>query len=165
MYPNPFKHSHVRVRMRRIQGKRGISPIIGAVILIGLATAIGAFVFTWGAELIPRQVLLSGDPVELLCPQLELEVGVFGDELDIYNKGNIPLHGGTLKVNTLGTTTTHSFVAELGPGKSTAIPLADIGVTLVEGQTIIFSPSLLGETSQGEQVVYECSRNIPVEIF
>ena len=78
--------------------KKGISPLIATVLLIGFTVALAAVLMTWGLEYIRGTTEKVGDQTDqyLLCSDLAFEitnVDCTNDEVIIQNNGNVDIAG------------------------------------------------------------------------
>jgi len=142
--------------------KKGVSPIIAAVVLILITTILGGIIFTWSANSVPQQILLSGSPIELRCSEVALEAALFDTELELINRGNIPLAGFVLKIATLGQIETYEVTRVIEPGESASVDLTTQNIVLSENAVLSLSPILPGETPQGVPATHTCEQEIEV---
>lgn len=72
--------------------KRGISPLIATILLIGFAIAIAAVVFTWGRGYITETAEKEGSlsQAQLECNQVEIEIT---EEGKVMNTGGVEIKG------------------------------------------------------------------------
>jgi flagellin-like protein len=83
--------------------KKGISPLIATVLLIGFSVALAAVVMTWGLDYVKNTQKNVGDKTEqfLQCSDLNFEIsGVdcAGDRITIQNNANVDIANVTLRL-------------------------------------------------------------------
>ena len=77
--------------------KKGMSPLIATVLLIGFAVALAALVMTWGLDFIKGQTGRVDDSTQqaLLCVNeldFKIEVDCTGDKIFIDNRGSVEIN-------------------------------------------------------------------------
>ncbi|MEK6839692.1 MAG: archaellin/type IV pilin N-terminal domain-containing protein [Nanoarchaeota archaeon] len=83
---------------QKITNKKGISPLIATVLLIGFTVALAAVLMTWGLDYIRGTTDKVGDQTDqyLLCSDLAFEIANVDcatDDVIIQNNGNIDIAG------------------------------------------------------------------------
>jgi len=73
--------------------RKGLSPIVGAVLLIAVIMAAGAIIFIWASGFI-----VDLGPVGLECDDVNFEAGIFSNALEIVNRGNVDIFGFEIKL-------------------------------------------------------------------
>jgi len=71
--------------------KKGVSPVIATVLLIGITITLGALIFLWGNMFF----VALAPPAN--CNKVNFRAGIFESNLDIMNNGNKDLHGLLIK--------------------------------------------------------------------
>ena len=71
--------------------KKGVSPIIATVLLVGITITLGALIFLWGNMFF----VTLAPPAN--CDKVNFKAGIFGSNLDIMNNGNEDLYGLLIK--------------------------------------------------------------------
>lgn len=72
--------------------KKSISPVIATVLLIAIVIVLAMIIFLWARGFISETIMKKGENVEQACNKINLEVAYEGEELQITNKGNIPVY-------------------------------------------------------------------------
>lgn len=74
------------------RGKKGISPLIATVLLIGLVVSVAVVVMTWGRGFVKERAEKEGalSQAQLECNQIEIEVG---NDYSVTNIGSIDIDG------------------------------------------------------------------------
>lgn len=72
--------------------KRGISPLIASILLIGFAIAVAVIVFTWGKGYVTETAEKEGSlsQAQLECNQVEIEIT---EEGKVMNTGGVEIKG------------------------------------------------------------------------
>jgi len=77
--------------MKRGSKKRGLSPVIASVLMIMLVLVLAAMIFLWARGFISEQIEKFGKPVDELCASIDFRVEKVGNELEIFNRGNVDI--------------------------------------------------------------------------
>jgi flagellin-like protein len=104
----------------RGKNKKGISPLIATVLIIGFTIVIAALVITWGTNLFKRTQESSGRTSEVSTACAELIIGLNVDVLNLYPAVGTERNM-TLKVDNSGTRDMNGFMLRIyGKGETTA---------------------------------------------
>ncbi len=137
--------------------KRGVSPVIATVLLIGMVIALALIVFIWMGAFVEETITkFDGENVELICGRVKIQASYAGGQLSVLNIGNIPIYDLRIKRSSAAGSSTESVRKTIGewpkyglnPG-GTFLGDANVGgdVTLI--------PVLLGNSDKGKRV-YAC---------
>ncbi len=142
--------------------KRGVSPVIATVLLIGMVVVIGMIIFVWMKSLARETVTKFGtENIELSCDKVAIEAGydaVTGN-LTITNTGNVPIYQMLVKISKTGTTKTKKIQDNwkkygLEEGQSYT------GSINLEGaEEISLIPVLLGVNEEGKKRTHTCEKS------
>jgi|SRR5271157_1143271 len=145
--------------------KRGVSPVIATVLLIGIVIALALIVFLWFKSFTQEAVTkFGGENIQLVCSDAKFNAGYSGGgELDLSNTGNVPIYSFNLKaVSTQGSYQTTDLSQLFGNWPISGLNQGgtfsgNIG-SLISGTTtqIIIIPILRGTTSSGTQESFTC---------
>ena len=123
-----------------IKRKKGVSPVIATVLLVGMVIVLGLIIFTWMKALSKEAITkFDGENVEIICQRVNFDAELVGNGISIVNRENVPIYqmkaklisaGGhetvyieELKPDTLwpryGLDAEDSFVANIDPGDET----------------------------------------------
>jgi len=148
--------------------KRGLSPVIATVLLIGIVIMIGVIVFLWFKNMQQETITKLGDTnVELICEEVVFEASYSNGILYILNNGNVPIYDMDLKSTSEGSHETNSM-----RDLSTSWPSAGLnqgstfsgGINIEAGTTKIkLIPVLLGSSAKGEKT-FVCDERIGYEM-
>ena len=72
--------------------KKAISPVIATVLLIAIVIILILLVYLWGKGFIGEAIEKKGMPVEQACGEVDLDLNYVGSDLQITNRGNIPVY-------------------------------------------------------------------------
>ena len=92
--------------MFKKKGKKGISPLIATVLLVGFVVVIASLIFFWGKSYIMETAQKEGElsKFKMLCNDVNFDVVNFdGSELELENKGSVDLVGFKLRAENLDT--------------------------------------------------------------
>jgi len=159
--------------------KRGISPVIATVLLVGLAVIIAFVIFLWAKSTLAEQYLKFSEPVDRACELVNFDSEIFMDgtgsdataKFSVVNKGNIPLYGfkmydkgsGSLKeIRELQCRANDDsgLTITLGNGESCTVS----GITEVEkNDVVLVVPQILAERGN-QEVPYTCDKSFGDEL-
>jgi flagellin-like protein len=154
------------MKMRKIHPKKGVSPVVATVLLIGIVIILAIIIFLWARGFIAERAQKFGRAVELSCNDVNFNAGVFRDDaecgdggvgysLDVVNEGNVPLYGFEVKSLTeQGTVRIFSEIlgSTVTIGDSATICL-DEDATGEDNLLIV--PIILGQSDSGK-VAFTC---------
>ncbi|HTZ41859.1 MAG TPA: archaellin/type IV pilin N-terminal domain-containing protein [Candidatus Omnitrophota bacterium] len=141
--------------------KKGVSPIIATVLLIGLVIALGTIVFIWFRSFTQEAVTkFSGENVELVCGDVQFEASYTNGNLAISNTGNVPIYNFSVKIDSGNGQYTTQNLNDL-TGSWPKVGLRAGGVFSGNVQTsgavqLILIPILRGSISSGDEKSYTC---------
>lgn len=135
----------------KLNGKRGLSPIIATVLLIALALVLALIIFLWARGFITEKVQKFGEPVENSCAKVSFEAEAFESTVKpgstvvgIVNRGNIALYGAEIRKKDAGSVTVETFdKATILAGETKELGVDRVG----RGDKLIIVPVVLGETT------------------
>lgn len=132
--------------------KRGVSPIIATVLLIGMVVALALIVFVWIRSFTRETITKFEDEnIELACDRIEIQASYSNGDLSVVNIGNVPIFDMRVKLVDAGGYTTENLKGEEG--------WPDVGLnpgdaSLVGGffaDEIKIIPILLGNSDTGKK--------------
>ena len=83
------------------KNKKGVSPVIATVLLIGMVIVLALIIFTWMRSLTQEAITkFDGENVELICGRVNFDAEYSGGKLSIVNRENIPIY--QMKVKKIG---------------------------------------------------------------
>jgi flagellin-like protein len=162
-----IKHSHVKGLRRnraksRSLNKKGVSPVVATVLLIAIVIVLGIIIFLWARGFVSEQAVKNDRVVGESCRDIDFDADLFNCpgtcNLDIVNRGNIPLYGFDVKIRSTGEVLVHEIsTTTIGIGGSTSLALGNTyGITINQGDELNIVPIILGETDSGK-VAHTCS--------
>lgn len=76
-----------------IKKRKGVSPIIATVLLVGMVIVLGLIVFTWMRALSKEAITkFDGENVEIICQRVNFDAEFVGGVISIVNRGNVPIY-------------------------------------------------------------------------
>jgi len=144
------------------KNKKGVSPVIATVLLIGMVVVLGLIVFLWFRGLTQETKTKFGDEnIELACDKVQIEADYSGGTLYISNSVQVPVYDFSVKQIKEGSYETDdlSDLAREGEwdddvglnGGGVFEGIVDFG----DADEIILIPILLGK-SGSERVTHTC---------
>ena len=134
--------------------KKGLSPVIATLMLIGLVVVLSTIVFLWARSFIGEAVQKKGMPAEQACESIVLSAVYSLEVLQVSNDGNIAVHKLTTLVEEDGNIDAQENTDPILPGSS-----IDIGLT-TDSEEIELVPWILGDNKN----VYKCEKSFKAEI-
>ena len=142
------------------KNKKGVSPVIATVLLIGMVIIIGLIVFLWFKGFSQEAITKFDKNVELVCDEVKFEAGYFDNFLSVSNIGNVPIYEMKVKFSEGGSFTTKSLKTisswpgkGLNQGKTFS---GDISGEVTNKDSITLTPVLVGTSESGERT-YTCN--------
>lgn len=140
--------------------RKGLSPVIATVLLIGIVVVAGLIVFTWFRGFTQEAVTKFDQNAQLVCNEIEFKASIFGSELSITNLGNVPIYGLMIKYgNDEGFQTRD--IKELSAWPKNGLILNGVfsGVTtpsLATYDDVTVIPILRGSSQRGGEASFVC---------
>lgn len=152
--------------------KRGLSPVVATVLLIGIVIAIALIVFFWFKGITQEAITkFDGTNVKLVCDQVSFEAAYSGGQIQIKNTGNVPIYKMKAKISEAGSYTTIVVGENDTAWPQNGINQADAysgslpGVTVSSGDKILLIPVLIGNTESSGKKSYTCEDRQGKEII
>lgn len=150
-------------------GKKGLSPVVATVLLIGVVIIMGVIVFLWFNGMKEETITkFGGTNVELVCNDLIFSASYSGGVLYITNTGDVPIYSMNVKTSDGGSYDTHN-IRDLEfsggvdwPSNGLNQGSAFSGTISLDG-TIELIPILLGTSDTGE-TTYVCEEMYSKEL-
>jgi flagellin-like protein len=145
--------------------KRGVSPVIATVLLIGIVIALGVIVFFWFSSFTQEAVTkFNGENIQLVCNDVQFQASYSsGGDLAISNTGNVPVFSFNIQMNGASGAYTTDDIKDLtnwptGGLKQGGVFSGNIqnAVSGAGANEIILIPVLRGSVSNGDQQSYTC---------
>ncbi|MFH1607757.1 MAG: archaellin/type IV pilin N-terminal domain-containing protein [archaeon] len=140
-----------------MKSKRGVSPVVATVLLIGMVVVIGIIIFLWFKGFTQEAITKQGTNIELVCNDVDFDASYSSGMLYISNDGDIPIYGMKLKISQ---DRSHDTVdLEDFEGLNQGASFSE-GVDYLVGSanSITLIPVLLGTSEQGERT-FLCEQN------
>ena len=137
--------------------KKGVSPVIATVLLVGMVIALALIVFIWMRSFSQETITKFEDEnIELACGRVNLIAEDLGSKISFSNIGDIAIYDVRVKVSDAGGQDTEEMRSfgwpsiGLNPGDSTQ-------VSYTPGDTTTVTPILLGNSDDGKKT-YACTK-------
>lgn len=133
------------MKFMKIEGKRGLSPIIATVMLIIIVMILGAMIYIWARGFVTESVIKFNEPIQNSCANVKMVADAYGGKIRITNQGTVAIYG--LEVQKQGVGATYSsgvipFDSTVTTGQNGETNLPS-GLAVNDAITIM--PVLLGE--------------------
>lgn len=146
--------------------KRGLSPVVATVLLIGIVVVIALIVFLWFRGITEEAITkFDRQNVKLVCEEVEFDASYSGSTIFISNNGNVPIFQIKAQISGEGS---HSTEIVGQDQNWPALGLNQGGtysgtLSTQPGDTVLLIPVLIGKTSNGERT-YTCDERYGVEL-
>ena len=130
---------------KRINNKRGISPVIASVLMILMVVVLSGMVFLWARGFISEQVEKFGKPIADQCASVKFTAVQVGNSLEVINRGNIDIRHLDIKLIKGGNSEFHKFEFNIDAGSAGST--AAVTLKMNNGDTpdeVILYPALIG---------------------
>lgn len=139
--------------LRKINSKKGVSPIVATILLIIIAIVAIAIIFIWARSVIKEGVVKLGEPIENVCNDVSLDASLNVNNLDIVNTGGrVGLEGVALKDNSGDL---HVCDINIPPGGSGSVDVTSCDPSVIGDEVKSIIPIL--RSDDGE--TYNCEKN------
>ena len=146
--------------------KKGLSPVIATVLLVGLVVVSGLIVFMWFRGLTQEAVLKFDQNIQLACGDVQFDARYSNGEIAISNIGNVPIYGFKVKTQGPGGFDTKDIIEykqdwdDEGDGLIQG-ETASVGVPgIPAGSEVTLIPILVGTSQKGAQASFTCDENL-----
>ncbi len=141
------------------KNRKGLSPVIATILLVGLVVVSGTIIFTWIRGLTQESVTKFDQNIQLVCGNVEFEATYSDGKIDVSNIGNIPIYDFQVKISyTSGDYITKKIreydgwsVSGLNVGGAVTVNPGPI-----PANEIILTPILAGTAQSGSQASFTC---------
>ena len=131
--------------IKKINDKRGISPIIASVLMLLMVVVLSGMVFLWARGFISEQVEKFGKPISEQCSAVKFAAAKVDNKLEIVNGGDIDIRHFDIKLIKGGTSEFHKFGFEVDAGGLGVIKAVTLKMNNGdEPDEIILYPALIG---------------------
>lgn len=141
--------------------KKGVSPVIATVLLIGIVIALSLIVFIWMSTFIGETITkFDGENVELVCDKVEIDASYDGAQLSVLNIGNVPIYDLRIKTSSASGFSTQNArtTAKESWSKYGLNPGGTFVGDMNLGGDVSIIPILLGDSESGRKV-FACDKN------
>ena len=140
--------------MRKLLDKRGVSPVIATVLLIGMVVVIGLIIFSWLRGITQESVTKFNKNADLVCGDIKFQASYDSDTLSILNIGNVPIYQMTVRISKEGSFETDyldSLSSEWpSSGLNQGVGFSDT-VDFTGAKSITLIPIILGDSGGAEK--------------
>ena len=141
--------------------KKGVSPVIATVLLIGMVIVLGLIIFLWMRALAQETVTkFEGENIELACDKVQFEASIVGNQLTVSNLGNTPIYDLSIKIQTPGVFETKKAKDLFSEWPKYGLNQGGVfsGIaSQLSGAEITVTPILLGKSDTGSQKTFTCN--------
>jgi len=149
-------------RLKNESHRKGLSPVIATILLIGIVVVSALIVFTWFRGLTQEAITKFGENAQITCNNVDIRASYSNGALSISN-GNIPVY--RLMVKTSGPEGfTSKDIKEIASSDWPDEGLEQGGTLLItvdlQGDKAILVPILRGNTQKGGEASFVCNENL-----
>jgi flagellin-like protein len=153
--------------------RKGVSPVIATVLLIGIVVVLTLIVFLWFRGFTKEAITkFGGENVELICEDVNFRADYSSNKLAVSNIGNVPIFNVKVKITSGGSYTTKDIKEIDTSGEEWPT------VGLKQGQgfegtisgasgadELLIIPVLIGTTSSGQRKAFVCDEQYGYKLF
>ena len=146
------------------KNRKGVSPVIATVLLIGLVITLGAVVFVWFQNFTHEAVTkFEGENIELVCADVQFTANINNGNLAISNTGNVPVYSFNVKIDKgAGSYTTKEITEAVSNWpkiglRSSGVFSGDISSYISGATKVTLIPILRGTVSNGDERSFTCA--------
>lgn len=140
----------------KVNGKRGLSPVIASILLIAIVVVLAVLIFMWARGFVTEKVMKFNEPIENLCDKVKMKAEAYGGNVLISNEGSVPIYGLEITKKGIGSSASSGPI----PFDSTVVAgqtgKLDLPASFGSGSSITVMPVLLGESGNLKKS-YTCS--------
>lgn len=152
--------------------KRGISPVVATVLLVGMVIVIGIIIFLWFRSFTQESAVKFNKNIQLVCGEVIFAADWIGGIVYISNDGNVPIFNfkvkedkgdgnfNTEEINKDITVADDKFQGLNSGGSWNGDYDLDLAV-----EKIVLIPVLLGESEDKGEVAFLCDEQYGVEVI
>lgn len=145
-----------------IKRKKGVSPTIATVLLIGMVVVISLIIFLWFKGLTKEAVVKFDKNVELVCDEVKFQASYSEGSLAISNIGNVPVYEMKVLFSN-GESFDTKELGEISEWPASGLNQGgtfsdDLSGTVGNSDSITLVPVLVGKSVSGEKS-YTCDEN------
>lgn len=150
--------------------RRGLSPVIATVLLIGIVVVLGIIIFLWFRGMTEESITkFEGKNVKLVCEEVSFDADYSSGELTISNFGNVPIYDMEVQIYSTGSYTTKNIreIANTWPEvglNQGGIFYEDISSEAGSATKLILIPVLIGNSDSGKKTA-ACEERFGYEII
>lgn len=146
--------------------KRGLSPVIATLLLIGLALTLAVIIFLWARLFVGEQLTKGNSVIDNSCDAVHFDASASGNSLTLTNTGDIALYGVELREVSTGTIRAVQSLegSVLLKGETQQLDISGALQNVQTPTTLRVVPILLGETSAGQKKSHVCNPNTGVDV-
>ena len=149
-----------------IKKKKGLSPVIATVLLIGIVIVMALIVFMWIKGINEEAITkFDGTNVKVVCEDVNFEASLSSGNVLIANRGNVPIYQMKAKISGPGSHETINIEDNWqtqGLLKGDAVK-SNVASEIADAETMLLIPVLVGESSEGTKT-YTCEERFGYEI-
>ena len=146
-----------------MKGKKGLSPVVATMLLVGIVIVIGLIVFMWARGITEEAVTkFDGTNIKLVCDEVSFLASYSSNQVSISNNGNVPIYRMKAKIfkdGEFSTETIENNWPDAGLNQGGAI-----SSMLTAGNKILLIPVLVGHSERGN-IEYTCEERHGLEII
>jgi flagellin-like protein len=149
--------------------KRGVSPVIATILLIGIVVAIGVIIFLWVRSFVQEEGTKFDKNIRLVCDDVNFDADYSNGILSISNvNGNVPLFRVKVELYSSGSFVTKDITDLSSNWPSTGLSQGAVFSDTIGDTTgvnkIMIVPVLLGKTGSGEKT-FTCADNYGKQVM
>ena len=148
-----------------MKNKRGLSPVIATMLLVGIVIVIAIIVFLWARGITEEAVTkFDGTNIKIVCDEVSFDASLSNNNLYLSNTGNVPIYKMKVKIYGEGGEFSTEFVQNGWPSSGLNQGGTTVAVISQSSTKILLTPILIGHSESGD-VEYSCEERHGREIL
>jgi len=153
--------------------KRGLSPVIATILLVALAVVLAVIIYFWARQFSEENITKGERDITLSCEEVSFnaEAIILDNIVTVYlgNTGRVPIYGLEIKKKGLGEILDVGKLDGEQIGEIYGVGVGESGEAvvgggaLVNGDILVLTPILLGETEEFRRA-HVCDEDYAVEV-
>ncbi|MBD3247607.1 hypothetical protein GF378_03235 [Candidatus Pacearchaeota archaeon] len=151
--------------------KKGVSPVIATVLLIGMVVVLALIVFVWMRALARETITkFDGENIELSCDKVSIDADYSSGILTVTNNGNTPIYRLKMRVEEVGRETTRVITEDyqwpkFGIDAGMSYTSEQYSLDISGSEEVVLIPVLLGNTEDGKKKTFTCDEKYGYKVI
>lgn len=149
---------------QRHSRRKGLSPVIATVLLIGIVVVIALIIFTWFRGFTQEAVIKFDQNAQLVCDEIQFQASLSESILSVSNFGNVPIYGLMLKLSSASGFETRDIKELSGDWPDEGLIQGgvfsgEVASKVSDADDVTIIPILRGSSQRGGEASFVCNEN------